>query len=906
MGPKDDRPIAISFWKFQSLGRIFYGLRNLVRIKMEKSNSVIPADVLAASQDRAVRSASSRDYYFLKQGGGVTLGDSPRGRFVYGFDGFTLWCQSDGYIYASDGLHQLFSATKEGEEPSIAFFLDLGGTIISLLPVPFLGDGAQRYTVSTIHATYYFTEWKDVTATVRVTTSPTNQLLFSLFVSFQKPRENCRLLTYCSPYEKDELGKSDEDRWFLTTKTTNRINRDSQSRLLFPPCSVTVFEDPDRFTSLTHQSLLRGSCTLAPGIKFQEYEITTSRKEFIGGNNRNLNNPVSFERRHFPEQRPETVFNDKGIFSNALFFEVGSDSELRLDYMYQRVLDPKDGKKLAGEPVTPVLVDRAVQSVADENSSHLHALEIEGLFDSGYSEINGQDFFPFLITLQHQVAVCSKIKGYMQLARRSLVGIRDVFQALEAYLYFAPDKAREKILEALGYTCLSGRCLRQYLPGSPIADTREFIDQGLWVIKTIVEYVKVTGDQSILSEAVGYHEIVEDNPFIGAVRPIETHETVLQHLFRILEYLIKNINPKTQLLMALYGDWNDALDGLGYTDKKDREFGTGTTVMGSLQLYQNCHDMIELLQFLDLQESPKDETALYQDAKDKLYAGLVNNAVVGSDSATRVAHGFGDEASYTVGGPEDPDGASRYGLTSNAYWIISGIHRDAKTKKGRDLLPSILSAYEKLDDKYGLKTFHPAFARGTEHWFGRIPRLPVGTAENGATYNHATLFGVWSLFQAGQSAAAWKQLEKLLPFTAIHNNYNLTPFVIPNSYIHNMEKGLDGESMNDWQTGSSNVLLKILIWYVFGFRPELSHLRIQPDPQSPLTQFSYSGTYQNKKIVMSYEKTSAVKERTISLNEKSLDLFRDEELNALVADLPGDKLGKENQIKISDPLSTDD
>jgi cellobiose phosphorylase len=872
---------------------------------MEKSKSAFPADLLAAIQDQIVFDASSRDYYFLSQGGGVIRGDSPRGRFVYGSDGFTLWCQADGYIYASDGLHQLFSVTKEGEEPSIAFFLDVGGKIISLLPTPFLGDGAQRQTMFAIHATYYFTEWEDIATIVRVTTSPTNQLLFSLFVSLQKPRKNCRLLTYYSPYEKNELGKSDEDRWFLTTKTTNNIQQNGLSRFSLPPCSVTVFEDPDRFTSLTHQSLIRGVCGLTPGITFQGYEVTTSRKEFVGGNNRNLNNPVAFERRHFPEQRPETVFNDKGIYSNAIFFDTESNSALRLEYIYQRVLNPNDLENLSGEPINHRLVDRAIMEVVEENLETLHSLKVEGSFDESYREIDGQDFFPFLITLQHQVAICSKIKGYMQLAQRSLVGIRDVFQALEAYLYYAPEKSKEKILEALSYTCLSGRCLRQYLPGSSIADTREFIDQGLWVIKTIIEYVKVTGDQSILFEEVGYHEITEDNPYIGAVQPIETRETVLLHLFRILEYLLKNINPETHLLMALYGDWNDALDGLGFTDKKGEQFGTGTTVMGSLQLYQNCKDMMELLRFLDLQETHKNEIALYQDAKDKLYSGLVGNAILGSGSATRVAHGFGDEAKYTVGGPKDPDGASRFGLTSNAYWIISGIHQDTKMKEGRDLLPVILSAYEQLDDKYGLRTFYPAFDRGTEHWFGRIPRLPVGTAENGATYNHATLFGVWSLFQAGQSEAAWKQLEKLLPFTSIHDNYNLTPFVIPNSYIHNIEKGLDGESMNDWQTGSSNVLLKVLIWYVFGFRPELDHLRIQPDPRSPLAQFSYSGVYQNKKIVMSYEKTSAVKERVISLNEKPLKLFRDEELNAQVADIPYDRLKAENQIQISDPPSMD-
>ena len=872
---------------------------------MEKSKSVIPPDLLGAIQEQVALDASFRDYYFLPQGGGVTFGDSPSGRFVYGVGGFTLWCQADGYIYASDGLHQLFSTAKEGEEPSIAFFLDIEGKIVSLLPVPFLGDGAQRRTLSAIHATYYFTNWEDVSAIVRVTASPTNQLLFSLFLSFQNTRHDCRLLTYYSPYEKDALGKSDEDRWFLNTKTTNRIERNGDLKLLFPPCTVTVFEDSDRFTSLTHQSLLRGGASLTPGIKFQEFEITTSRREFVGGNNRNLNNPIAFERRHFPEQRPETVFNDKGIYSNAFYFQAGANSALRLDYIYQRVLNPKDLEEVAEEPVKPAQVDRTIEKVVKENLKNLGSLMIEGQFDATYREIDGQDFFPFLTTLQHQVSVCSQIKGYMQLAPRSLVGIRDVFQALEAYLYFAPEKTREKILEALGYTCLSGRCLRQYLPGSSIADTREFVDQGLWVIKTIVEYVKVTGEQSLLSEMVGYHEIVEDSPYIGSIRPIETYETVLLHLFRIMEYLVKNINPDTQLLKALYGDWNDALDGLGFTDDPKKKFGTGTTVMGSLQLYQNCTDMIELLEFLELHETHEDKMKLYQETREKLYSGLVSNAILGSGDETRIAHGFGDKDKYTVGGPEDPDGVSRYGLTSHAYWVISGIHQAAKEKEGRDLLPIILSAYERLDDKYGLRTFVPAFDRGTERWFGRIPRLPPGTAENGATYNHATLFGVWSLFQTGQSEAAWRQLEKLLPFTSIHGNYNLTPFVIPNSYIHNMEKGLDGESMNDWQTGSSNVLLKVLIWYVFGFRPELTYLRIQPDPKSPLSRFEYSGVYQGKQVILSYQKNSAVNERVFRFNEEPLEMFKDDVLNIGVADIPNHQLQKENRIEILDPLLKD-
>ena len=149
--------------------------------------------------------------------------------------------------------------------------------------------------------------------------------------------------------------------------------------------------------------------------------LRARRRRRVRVANRNLNNPVVFERRHFPEQRPETVFNDKGIFSNALFFEAESHSALRLDYIYQRVLNPKDVERLAGEQVNSVLVDRAVQEVMKENLGPMHSLKMEGSFDKKCSQIDDLDFFSFLITLQHQVAICSKINIDLRRTRDRVV-----------------------------------------------------------------------------------------------------------------------------------------------------------------------------------------------------------------------------------------------------------------------------------------------------------------------------------------------------------------------------------------------------------------------------------------------------------------------------------------------------
>jgi cellobiose phosphorylase len=56
---------------------------------------------------------------------------------------------------------------------------------------------------------------------------------------------------------------------------------------------------------------------------------------------------------------------------------------------------------------------------------------------------------------------------------------------------------------------------------------------------------------------------------------------------------------------------------------------------------------------------------------------------------------------------------------------------------------------------------------------------------------------------------------------------------MPNSYASNPELNLSGQNMNDWQTGCSNVLLKLLIWHVFGVTPCMDGVRINPAAWSP-------------------------------------------------------------------------
>jgi cellobiose phosphorylase len=418
-----------------------------------------------------------------------------------------------------------------------------------------------------------------------------------------------------------------------------------------------------------------------------------------------------------------------------------------------------------------------------------------------------------------------------------------VFQALEGLIYYDKDVARAKILEALNFITVEGRCPRQYvLPKVKgevhSMDLRPFIDQGVWVISTIISYLKLTKNYDLLKATCGYYDFLDETKHLA--RQSQVTGTVAQHMIAIMGFLLKNRDKgHTECVCALCGDWNDALDGLGKTNKSDHGYGTGVSVMATLQVYQNLTEMMSLGQLLDPSYIEFDEALMqsYGVVKEQIKQGLLKYAVVDHEGERKILHGWGDDYSYGVGSFSDLDGVSRDGLTSNAFWILSDMINEDRT-----FIDPIMKALGRLESNYGYKTFEPHFEKNSEG-VGRIGNLPPGTAENGAAYSHASLFGIMALFKIGESQKAWEELVKVMPFT--HEHISCSPFVMPNSYGYNEAYHIDGESMSDWQTGSSNVLLKALIKYVAGFEPSYEGVFIQPAEFSPfkdmILEVSYKG-----------------------------------------------------------------
>ncbi len=904
-------------------------------------------------------------------------------RYPYGEDGFNFWAYSSGYMHANDGLFSVFLRAEGGGDPKAAFFAAQDdGKPVSLLPVPVLdgsGDDAgeiARFTVFGKRKVMYFAGFGDLRSRVTVSVLPDKSIVFDTeLVNMGDTQKQLKLSSYLDPYLRNSISPSSEDKWFRTGRVVDcggdesgldgekhEAKNSDAEHLEDAPGNrqrrlnsfvFTVNEDRTRTESVTNIGVINRRLLLGEGARFVSADETVSGNAYRGGTHNSLHN-VKMVSGDGVMGSKVCSFTENAVAGDLLEFTLDAGAGICYEAKLMFVAAGKDDSDVK-RMMAAGWDDCNEQAKPDGNSApdnlrscrELDAdkydfeasfmeLQKRGLgqecsrttataADSEFTAADSRILNPFMSTLSTQVEFCSLIKGFVQLSPNSMIGIRDVFQALEGYIYLSPKRAAEKMLEALDYVATNGRCPRQYsLPSAPGAmprlDLREFIDQGCWVIDCIISYLKLTGDMAFLEESCGYIEITDEAA--GTVVRSNERGSVLDHMIRVMGYLLANQDEDTGCIKILFGDWNDAIDGLGVSLDKDKKFGNGVSVMVSLQVYRNLTDMIELLKRVG---GCEDRIRRYEDCKNRLEKGLLQNAIIEKEgpgeknrdtpevvcksesieqdtaAEKRIVHGWGDKRSYFVGSFCDPDGESRYGLSSYAFWVLGGMNDILDMKK------EMLTAYDALDSKYGYRTFTPAFGRDVKG-VGRIYKLPPGTAENGASYIHATTFAIMSLFMLGEGQRAWQQIMKIVPFT--HEHLSCSPFVMPNSYGYNPELNIDGESMQDWQTGSSNVLFKTIVRYVLGFMAGYDELVICPAAGCPYSGFTYKAVYQGKKLVVEYRQSQAgdssfpgketAGKRTFRLNGEELSGVFDKAMGTYKLIIRKDMLADVNRIEITE------
>ncbi|MBM4152207.1 MAG: hypothetical protein FJ220_01615, partial [Kiritimatiellaceae bacterium] len=242
-------------------------------------------------------------------------------------------------------------------------------------------------------------------------------------------------------------------------------------------------------------------------------------------------------------------------------------------------------------------------------------------------------------------------------------------------------------------------------------------DNLLWLCWGIGEYVRMTGDKTILDERVSYLKAETPLPPLPAGKhgmgfyPLRSprSDTVYKHVLCALNLVLKKRLGRNGLPLMGTGDWNDGLDEIGSK-------GRGESVwMAFFLIY-----IIKNLQSILCEREGKRRCHEYE--QDALRIGRSVEKVWRGDRYLRAIHDDGTEIGVSGAGYWEIDALGA------AWAVFAGVNPE----HSRIALDTALSILEK--DRI-ISLGWPALREDTKPYLGRSSTYPEGVRENGM-YSH--------------------------------------------------------------------------------------------------------------------------------------------------------------------------
>jgi cellobionic acid phosphorylase len=186
------------------------------------------------------------------------------------------------------------------------------------------------------------------------------------------------------------------------------------------------------------------------------------------------------------------------------------------------------------------------------------------------------------------------------------------------------------------------------------------------------------------------------------------------------------------------------------------------------------------------------------------------------------ARGITDDG-VVFGVKDDKEG--RIWLNPQAWAMLSG------AANGTQRESMIAEVEAQLHTPYGMQMFAPPFSKMRDD-VGRVTQKHPGSAENGAVYNHAAAFYIYSLYTVSDADRAWDLMRKMLtgPDEADVLQRGQLPIFIPNYYRGAWREypRTAGRSSQLFNTGTVSWIYRCVIEGLCGLVGDADGLRVAP------------------------------------------------------------------------------
>lgn len=536
------------------------------------------------------------------------------------------------------------------------------------------------------------------------------------------------------------------------------------------------------------------------------------RDSFLGAY-RTEDNPIAVEHGTCSGSH-ELGNNHCGSLQKDLVLAPGE--EVRLIFMLGEG-NREAGKKIREKYSDMANVDAAYAQLKDYWENKFAQLQIKTPNEGMNTLINTWNLYQAEVNIMF-----SRFASFIEVGGRTGLGYRDTAQDAMTIPHSNPEKCRQRIVELLRGLTTKGYGLHLFSPEwfdpdakkekkkpfksptvIPTVNAKDIVhgledacsDDALWLVPSIIEYIKETGETGFADETVTYADGGEG--------------TVYEHMKRILDFSAEQVGA-TGICKGLRADWNDCLN-----------LGGGESAMVSfLHYWAICH-FLQLAEYLGRTE----DVEKYQAMRERV-GNVCNRELWDKEWFIRGITKNGKK----IGTSEDAEG--KVHLESNAWAVLSGACDVEKGKRAMD------SVDKYLFTPYGILLNAPSYTVPDDD-IGFVTRVYPGLKENGSIFSHPNPWAWAAECVLGRGDRAMKFYNALCPY--YQNNMIEIRQSEPYSYcqfVVGRDHTAFGRARHPFMTGSGGWAYFSATRYMLGIRPDFEHLTIDPCIPADWKEFS--------------------------------------------------------------------
>ncbi|MDR2952776.1 MAG: N,N'-diacetylchitobiose phosphorylase [Treponema sp.] len=483
---------------------------------------------------------------------------------------------------------------------------------------------------------------------------------------------------------------------------------------------------------------------------------------------------------------------------------IGPGQKIRLCFMLGEG-GREEGKRARAQFASPEARDAALSALGaywKEKQSHLQINTPDKDMDT---------MLNIWTLYQSEINVMfSRFASFIEVGGRTGLGYRDTSQDAMCVIPSNPGKCRERLVQLLKALVSEGYGLHLFEPEwfekksetgyrnptiGAAPDRKSVIhgvenacsDDALWLVASITEYVKETGDSAFVETVLPYADAEAAS------------DSVYEHCKKILDFS-RRMTGSHGVCLGLRADWNDCLN-----------LGGGESAMVSYLFLWALDNFIKLASFLGKNE----DAARYRKIHEETAAVCSKTLWDGK----WYLRGF-TKKGRPIG--TDADAEGKVHLESNTWAVIAG-------GDGRERGIQAMDSVEKyLGTPYGLMLNAPAYTVIDDD-VGFVTRVYPGLKENGAIFSHPNPWAWIAECKLGRGDRAMDLYKRLCP--ASWNDRCDVRKAEPYStcqFITGKDHPAFGEAHHPFMTGSGGWSYFAAAQYILGIRPDFENLIVDP------------------------------------------------------------------------------